>query len=83
MRKQTQKAPQGVYVGKEQSDIRKELSNLDVWLKNLRFAKESKVVRAERHGRSEQGKNVGTRNSPIREDVRNCIIAEFLILEKR
>jgi len=49
----------------------------------LRFAKESKVVSAERHGRSIQGKNVGTWYFPIREDVRNCIIAEFLILEKR
>ena len=49
----------------------------------MKFAEESEVVRAERHGRSEQGKNVGTWNSPIREDVRNCIIAKFLILEKR
>ena len=68
---------------KNRVTLEKKLSNPDVWLKNLRFAKASNVVHAERYRRSEQGKDIGTQNSPIREDVRNCIIAEFLILEKR
>ena len=54
------------------SDIRKIKVTQIFDSKNLRFTKESNVIRAERHRRSKQGKNVGTWNSPIREDVRNC-----------